>query len=307
MTMMHIAIDILIALFLLFFLRGGWRKGLLISLLGVIRIVLAYGLAFLSGRHLGFWLGGVAHRPRIITMPIVAALTFILITFAFHIIITHIRYTHFLAKEDNNISLSWYSRLGGGLINLTIGVFSLLLLFWLCDLLFVGISGHAIPGANRSYFARTVRKTVYKTINTTASHKGREAQVATLARVASDPQQGMEHLTKLLAFESVQQLIYDEEFIKDLFSGDPDRIRYNASMQRLFDDKPALDELLALGVVSKDEKKTILCENLAKVGRNEKIKASLKSLKERNMLEIQKAHLLIRDPDFDIIVIEMVK
>ena len=82
---MNYAIDIMAGIVLLFFLLAGWRKGFLLSLLGVVRVVLAYGSAYFAGRYLGYWLGGWANRPRIVTIPMMAGLAFILVTFAFHI------------------------------------------------------------------------------------------------------------------------------------------------------------------------------------------------------------------------------
>ncbi len=40
---MHIAIDILAAIILLFFFLRGWHKGFLISVLCVVRVIIAYG------------------------------------------------------------------------------------------------------------------------------------------------------------------------------------------------------------------------------------------------------------------------
>ena len=70
---MHWVIDISAAIILLFFLLGGWHKGFMLSLLGVIRVITAYGAAYFSGRYIGYWLGEVAHRPRIVTVPVMAA------------------------------------------------------------------------------------------------------------------------------------------------------------------------------------------------------------------------------------------
>jgi len=45
---MHWVIDIIAALILLFYLLAGWQKGFLLSLLGIVRTVLAVSVSFFS-------------------------------------------------------------------------------------------------------------------------------------------------------------------------------------------------------------------------------------------------------------------
>lgn len=304
---MHIVIDILAAIILLFFLLGGWHKGFLLSALGVIRVILAYGVAYFAGRYLGFWLGELAHRPRIVTIPVIAALTFVIITFFFHIIMTNIRDEHRKKEEKEDYSHPWYSALGGGIINLSIGLFSLIFLFWLGDVFMVGTTGNSIPGATQSKFGRFARRAVYETVNGMVSRDGRESQAAATARVVSDPAKGMMHLETIIAADSIQQLIKDKQFAEDLLSGDAARLEQNASLQLVFSDQNTLNQLKELGVLSGNEKKSVLCQNLSKFGSNEKIQASLQSLQEKNLLSTDQITLLIRDPDFDIIIGEVLK
>ncbi len=304
---MHIAIDILAVVVFIFCLITGWRKGFLLSLLGVARVVLAYGLAYVTGRYIGGWLGEVAHRPRIVTVPVVAGLTFVIITFVFHVIITHIRDERRYKKEKEDFKLPWYSSLGGSGISFSVGVFSLVFLFWLGDLLAVGISGNSMPGANRSVFGRFARRAVYETVNLVVSRDGRESQAAATARVVSNPARGMQHLENVVAADSVQQLASDPQFADALLSGDPDRIEQNASLQRLFSDRATLAELRELGVVWENDNKAELCQRLARFGNNENIQSSIENLKAKNLLSTDKIAVLIRDPDFDVIIRELMK
>lgn len=304
---MHIVIDILAAIVLLFFLLAGWHKGFLLSVLGVIRVILAYGVAYFAGRYLGFWLGELAHRPRIVTIPVIAALTFVIISFIFHVIMSNIRSEHREKEEKEDYSHPWYSSLGGSAINLSIGLFSLIFLFWLGDVFMVGTTGNSIPGASESKFGGFARRAVYEAVNLIISRDGRESQAAATARVVSDPAQGMQHLENLIAADSIQQLITDKQFADDLLSGDAARLEQNAALQELFADQNTLNELKALGVLSGNEKKSLLCQNLSKFGSNEKIQASLQSLEAKKLLSTDQITLLIRDPDFDIIIGEILK
>ncbi len=304
---MNIVIDILAAIILLFFLLAGWHKGFLLSLLGVVRVVLAYGIAFFAGRYGGYWLGEVAHRPRIVTVPVVAGLTFVIITFVFHVIMTNMRDEHRDKEEHEDYSHPWYSSLGGSSINTAIGLFSLVFLFWLGDVFLVGISGTSIPGADRAHFGKFTRRAVYETVNVAVSREGRESQAAAVARMVSNPAKGMAHMENVFSADSIQQLFKDKQFAEDLLSGDAARIEQNASLQQLFNDQATLDELKEMGLLSGKEKKSELCAKLSKFGSNEKIKASLESLKEKQLFSTDKITLLIRDPDFDVIIAELIK
>lgn len=301
---MHITIDVLAGIILLFFFLVGWHKGTLLTVLGVVRVVLSYGIAYLSGRHLGYWLGTATHRPRLVTIPAVAIFTFAIITFVFHVVMHNIR-AHHKKKEDFQLPLP--SCLSGGTINLAVGIFSLALLFWLGDLFMVGVAGTSIPGAEASYFGRFARRTIYEISYATIPKEDKENQVAAMARMISNPSQGMVHLENILSANSVQQLLSDKEFAKDLLSGDDNRIAQNASLQRLFNDRATLDELRELGILSGYETKSGLCDKLATFGRNEKIQSSIESLQTKKLLSTDKIADLIRDPDFDVIVAELVR
>lgn len=304
---MHMAIDILAAIILLFFLLAGWHKGTLLSVLGVVRALLAYSMAYFTGRYVGFWLGEVAHRPRIVTIPMVAGLTFVIISFVFHIVMTNIRDTHLHKAEKEDFKLPWHSCLGGAAINGAVGLFSMILIFWLGDIFMVGVTTHGIPGADKSNFGRFTRRAVYEATYIAGAREGRESQAAAFARVISNPAKGMTHLKNVLAADSVQQILKDKQFAEDLLSGDAARIEQNASLQQLFNDRDTLDELREIGVLSGKEKKSVLCERLSRFGRNENIRTSMENLKTKKLLSTDQIAYLIRDPDFDVVVAELLK
>lgn len=304
---MHMAIDILVAIILLFCFLAGWHKGFLLSLLGVARIVLAYGAAYFAGRYVGFWLGETIHRPRIVTIPVIAGLTFVLITYIFHIIMSDIRNKHREREKEEDFQHSTASCLGGSAITLAGGVLSLALLFWLGDLFMVGTTGTSIPGADKAYFSRFARRTVYEAARRIIPGKDTPSQASSIARMISNPEKGMKALEAVIEADSIQQLAADEQLAGDLLSGDAERIEQNAAIQQLFNDRATMRELRDLGVLSGQETRSGLCEKLAAVGRNEKIRASVENLKARQLLSADKITLLIRDPDFDIIVAELLR
>ncbi len=304
---MHIAIDILAAIILLFFFLAGWHKGFLLSLLGIVRVILSYGASYFAGRYLGVWLGTLTHRPRLVTIPVCAILTFVLIAFAFHVVMYEIREHHKEKEKKDNFQLPVLSALGGGAINLFGGTLSLILLFWLGDLFLVGVAGIPIPGADDARFGRMARRGVYEATYLVIPKKDNDTQVAAMARMISNPSTGMASLEKVLDAESVQQLVTDKQFAVDMLSGDPSQIEQNASLQQLLNDRETLDELRELGILSGYETKSGMCESLARFGQNERIQSSIKNLKTKQLLRTDKITLLIRDPDFDVILGELLK
>lgn len=304
---MHIAIDILAAIVLLFFFLSGWNKGFLLSLLGVVRVVLAYGGAYFAGRYIGFWLGEAINRPRIVAIPIVAGLTFMFISVFFHVIMSDMRMRHRRREEKENLHHSGISCLAGSAINLASGILSLVLLFWVGDLFLVGTTGNTFPGAGKARFSRFARRTIYETALRIIPEKDNKSQVVAMAHTISNPAKGMRTLEEVVAAESVQQLATDKQLAADLLSGDAARIRQNASIQRLLNDQATLENLRELGVVSGSGTKSGLCEKLATFGRNEKIRASIENLKAKQLLRTDKITLLIRDRDFDTILAELIR
>jgi hypothetical protein len=299
-------IDIFAALLLLFFFMTGWRRGWILSMLGVLRVILAYSAAYFAGRYLGYWLGGALYRPRIVMIPVAAGLTFILITSIFHFKMWSIRERRRKREIEEQYRMPWQSRLVGGTINLIAGLLSLIFLFWLGDLFMTGVAGRSLPGTEKSLFGRFSRRTAYECIYFSLPKDGRESQAAAMARVISNPSKGLLHLERVLAADSVQQILTDREFANDLLSGDPKRIEQNAALNRLFEDRATLEEFRELGLVSNKETKSGLCEKLSRFGRNPEIQISIENLKAKRLLRTDKILELIRDPDFDVIVSEVV-
>ena len=305
---MHYVIDIVAAIVLLFMFLSGWRKGLLLSTLGIVRVILAYGMAYFAGRYLGSWLGEEFYRPRIIVIPVTAGITFILITFAFKMSMWKIREKHEAREEaEEHYRLPYWSSFIGGLISTASGLLSMIFVFWLGDLAMTGLSGRGIPGGNQAYFGRFSHRAIYETVYVVTAREGRESQSAAMARVVSNPAKGLDHLQRVLSADSVRLLLSDRQLPPDLLSGDADRIRQNASMQRLFNDHETKAELQQLGIISRHETEASFSEKLSRFGQNENIQASIQNLKARDMLHTDKILELIRDPDFDIIVAEVVK
>ena len=154
---------------------------------------------------------------------------------------------------------------------------------------------------------RFSRQAVYQGITLAFTREGHELQTAAAARSISHPAKSIERLEKVLAAPSIQALITDPVFASDLLSGDPARIEQNASLQRLFNDRETMIELREIGVLWDRETKAQLCRKLARIGSNKNIQIAIAELESKNRLRAEMVPYLIRDPDFDIIVGELLK
>jgi len=304
---MHYIIDLLALICMLFFAWRGWRKGAVLASLGIIRVLFSFAAAYLMGRYVGPWIGQALNRPRIVMMPVTAGLAFVLVSLGFQLFIWKISANYRSKAEKEEFHLPVYQRLGGSAVSMAAGLFTLIILFWLLDLAVTGLSGQSIRGADRSHFGRFAHRAAYEGIYLATARKGRESQAAAMARVISNPAKGLGHLEHVLSADSVQQLLNDRQFAEAMLSGDPERIEQNASLQQLFRDRATLEEMKEMGIFSGKEKKSVLCRQLARFGQNDNIRISIQNLKARDLLRTDKILLLIRDPDFDVIVAEVLK
>ena len=303
---MHIAIDVVAVVFLLFAFLSGWYKGFLLALLGVVRVVLAFGAAYFAGRYLGDWIGEIAYRPRIITIPSMAGVTFVLVIFAFHLVMQNIREKHAKKVEKENHRRPILSHIAGGIIGLTVGIPYLLLFFWLIELFLVGVANTSVPGLAESRTGRRVHQVVYRVARASIPSEIDADQADALANTVAHPAESMKLMDQVLSAQSIGNLHQDQQVLSDLLSGDPDIIKGNEAIQQVLDDRATLENLRKLGLLSGSETKTGLYEKLATWGKNEKIRTSFHNLQERNLLSTDKIMLLLRDPDFDIILGEIV-
>ncbi|MBN2162064.1 MAG: CvpA family protein [Pontiellaceae bacterium] len=304
---MHFIIDFIVGILLLHTAWRGWRKGVVLSSLGVLQIVLSSIAAYFAGRHLGPWLAEAMYRPRIVMMPVTAGLTFVSISFGIQILMWKISEGYRVKIEKEAFHLPWIHRLGGSLVSFASGVFTTIVFFWLLDLALTGVSGHGIPGADRSTFGRFAQRAAYEGVYMATAKEGRESQAAATARVISNPAKGIRHLRNVLSADSIKDLLVDPDIGQDLLSGDPERVELNLSIQALLADRNTLNELKELGIISGKETRSGLCDKLSSLGKNETIRYSIENLKMRDLLRTDKITLLIRDPYFDVIVQELLK
>lgn len=193
----------------------------------------------------------------------------------------------------------------GGAVNAAGAILPLILIFWLAELVATGATGNTFLGAAESRFGAFSRRTLYETINFAISTRGKESQSAAIARAISYPSSGLNHLKAALESPAIQDALKDADLTQALQSGDPNEIEDNPAFHTLFSDEETRNELVELGIIARKETPHEFAQKLAVFGQNENIRFSIKSLQERDLLQKNKILLLIRDPEFDAILEEM--
>lgn len=302
---MEYVIDILVLIILIFQFCKGWKKGPIVAGIGIARIFISIIAAFFAGRYLGYWLGEALHRPRIVMIPVTAGFTFVLMNCGISIYMWYLQEKRRVKKEKGKMHAAWFSSTLGGAVNAAGAILPLILIFWLAELITTGATGKTFPGAEDSRFGAFSRRALYETINFTISSSGKESQAAAIARAISYPSSGLNHLKAALESPSIQDAMKDADLKQAIQSGDPNEIGDNPAFQTLFSDTETRNELVELGIIARKETPHEFAQKLAVFGQNENIRFSIKSLQERDLLQKNKILLLIRDPEFDAILEEM--
>jgi len=302
----HYILDILALIFLISFFLSGWHKGVVISFLNGIRLFVATVVAYFIGRYLGSWLAPMINRPRIILIPSLFTLTFASVFFLFKYILFKIHQKREDISEEKKEPLPLWKCFLGGVTNLFFGSFVLALFFWLAELFVVIVGGRTLPGVEKSYFSNFSRKIVFDVSYTILPKNGNESQIAAISKMISHPALGKENLRKILEAQTFQTLLNSRDFKTDLLSGDAKRLEKNPAMQALFRDRETLNLLRDFGIISSKNRLEI-CSQLAKIGRNKTINSNIEALQARDLLRKDKIMQLIRDPDFDSLIGEILK
>ena len=187
------------------------------------------------------------------------------------------------------------------------GALTLIIVFWIAELLSTGITGHSFPGATESRFAPIARRAIYETIYFTSAKTGHESQAAAFARSISNPSEGISNLKDVLETDAVQNALKDDQFARAVQEGNPEKIKNSRTCSAIFSDEETHRKLIDLGVLSRTETKDDVAKKLAHLGQNDTIRFSIKSLTERGMFQTDRISELIRDPEFDKIVTEILK
>ncbi|MEC8517940.1 MAG: CvpA family protein [Verrucomicrobiota bacterium] len=289
---MALAFDIICFILFLFFLYKGSKEGLIVSIFKILQIILAISISFLIGIKIGSFLGETFNRPRIVTIPAVIILMISTIFYLFHIFINF-----FLEKSKSNTnSFSGLGIIFGGIF----GFIIIISTCWFINI-FAAVKYENHTFINKTYTSKISQKTIYEVINNIYSFSNSSVNEST-AKIISSPNSTILSVKKIISSNLIQNIIEDPEIGEIIKTGSPKQILQNESMKELFSNKIIINEFKNLGITKK-----ILLNSIIKIGQNKLIMNSLINLKSKDLFNFNNFNLLIRDPDFDCIIGEIIK
>ncbi|MEC8313612.1 MAG: CvpA family protein [Verrucomicrobiota bacterium] len=289
---MALAFDIICFILFLFFLYKGSKEGLIVSIFKILQIILAISISFLIGIKIGSFLGETFNRPRIITIPAVIILMISTIFYLFHIFINF-----FLEKsKSNKNSFSGLGIIFGGIF----GFIIIISTCWFINI-FAAVKYENHTFINKTYTSKISQKTIYEVTNNIYSFSNSSINEST-AKIISSPNSTILSVKKIISSNLIQNIIEDPEIGEIIKTGSPKQILQNESMKELFSNKIIINEFKNLGITKK-----ILLSSIIKIGQNKLIMNSLINLKSKDLFNFNNFNLLIRDPDFDCIIGELIK
>ncbi|MBC47050.1 MAG: hypothetical protein CMF30_04315 [Kiritimatiellaceae bacterium] len=289
---MALAFDIICFILFLFFLYKGSKEGLIVSIFKILQIILAISISFLIGIKIGSFLGETFNRPRIVTIPAVIILMISTIFYLFHIFINF-----FLEKsKSNKNSFSGLGIIFGGIF----GFIIIISTCWFINI-FAAVKYENHTFINKTYTSKISQKTIYEVTDNIYSFSNSSINEST-AKIISSPNSTILSVKKIISSNLIQNIIEDPEIGEIIKTGSPKKILQNESMKELFSNKIIINEFKNLGITKK-----ILLNSIIKIGQNKLIMNSLINLKSKDLFNFNNFNLLIRDPDFDCIIGELIK
>ena len=222
--------------------------------------------------------GEIFSRPRIITIPATIILLASLIFYIFHIIISF-----FLEKSKlNKNSFSGLGIIFGGIF----GFIIIISTCWFINI-FTAVKYENHTFINKTSTSHISQEILYQVAkNIFSRNQSETASNEAIAKLISSPNSTILSLKKIISSNLIQDIINDPNIGKIIKSQNPDLIFKHESVKKLF---------------------SMLINSILKIGDNKIIINSFINLKSKNLLSLNNFHILIRDPDFDCIIGELIK
>ena len=283
-------LDIFFLIILVFFIIQGSRKGPFIELLKIIQIVLAITIGLIIGVKLGSFIGEFFNRPRFITIPVIIILLGSIVFYIFHIIISKI-YEIRIRKEKNKFNLT------GIILGALSGSILIIFIVWNGSLLSGILNGkETVIEKTRTF--KIAQPIIYNSIKIISKNNDNDV----FLYAVSNPAKLIYRSQIILSSSVIQRIISDPNIGSDILSSNEEKIKSNASIQALLQDKKTMLRLRAIGI----DKHTLI-NQILKISKNKTITRSIDNLRSKNLLNKEKYFILIRDPDFDNIIGEILK
>ena len=283
-------LDIFFLLVLLFFIIQGSKRGPFVELLKIVQILLSIMVGLSLGIDFGNFIGEVFNRPRIITIPVSIILYGSITSYIFHILISKIHEGR-LKKKKNKVNLF------GILFGFISGSTLIMFIIWNCSLI-SGIFNGKETIIEKTHAFNYAQPIIFESTKILTKNKFNDSFILNM----SNPAKFIYRAQIILSSSVIQNIINDPNIGTDIRSGNKENIKNNESIKSMLKDTKTLRRFEVLGI-----NRYILINQLVKIGKNKKILMNMDNLRAKNLLNRENYFSLIRDPDFDSIVGEVLK
>ena len=248
---MGFAADILVVTVLVLHTLTGMHRGFLVSLLGVLGLACAVGAAHAWAAPAGALLREWFEVDPLLSTPLAGTAVFLVVSILFGLV-THVvrRHRRRREREEKRSSLSFVSRIGGGIIGLAVGAVFMLVLLWTYDALSGGLPGVELPDISASTSASLARQVVGAGARRVLAERMEDPQATALAASIAAPGATATNLTALLSEPAVAALFRDPLFRKEVLSGDAEAIAANPVFRGVLVDGGVTNRLLDMGLAA---------------------------------------------------------
>jgi len=266
----HLIDVVAIAVLLVAWIRG-IRRGLLRSLLDVVRIVVGYWAAVRYARPAGAWLSAHVSMTGVVATIVGGIAAYLAVQIVFGLVESLL--SRMSRDRHGRQRVSAPSRFWGGLIGLATGVVTVVVLCWLYGAARTSAWGERLPSGETSHAMKLSKDILSR--GTYAALRGKMDNPQRARRVAamvSDPEQTTVRLRAVVQDPQVAALVADSAFGRALRSGDEAKIIDNPKLEALLADEATMTQLANLGLVPMDwrsrEFRETLGSQLAGVGQH---------------------------------------
>ena len=313
---MLLIVDIIAVLILSYFFFKGFRRGFIISVLGIVGLICAYIGAYLLYQPLGSWFQERYELPNIAAYAVGGLCAFICIYLFFSVISGFISWRRRrMAKKDGVEEVGLLDKVLGGALGVVIGGAVVVMLFWLYNMAQISPVGKKLPDLSGSASARASEAAVRSGAYAIAKNTTKDKDLSNaIARSVSNPLKMTENVQKIMEHPKVEALSADPEFLGSVLHGDEELIRKNPALNDMLEDPEVMNIARELGLVAYNEKpeelKDEAAKKLARIGRNfgkiqndpeiqailndRDVQAKLESQDIAGLLKDQKFHKLIK-------------
>jgi uncharacterized membrane protein required for colicin V production len=308
-----IILDVIILAFIALLFYRGFKRGYLVSVVGIVGLFCSYAGAYFLFEPVGLLLSESYEIPNFISYSISGIAVFITIYLLFSVLSMILSRTR--KKRINEGSLiSAVDQWLGGFLGATVGVVIVCVFIWMYNLSQLSPAGDVVPDVSGSIAGKVSKAAIEYGTYAMASALIEDEQTAKMvARTISDPASTADDIKKIMDNPKIDELKKDTDFLEAVKNGDTKRLVSNKKLTALINDPETLATAKDLGIIPRNADSAFLqqeaSEKLAKIGHGiNEIQNDPQLLKILEDPEIQQKlqnmdiQGLMMDPEFNEIV-----